>query len=341
MATNNFAANTTTFPTRYADVALTLCSHGWAPVPLHPASKVPNRREWQYRPLLSLERLRQEILRELSWRDAFDRRDCACGIVIPVNVLCVDCDLLDATASDTVRGIMRETLGKPLIGRIGNPKKWLAMYGVTGSGVFSRKLGGVELFCGSGQIAAFGVHEKTGRPYHWSAIINPLNVRPEDIEPKVAKPQADEFVRCLIAAGVLTKPVREGWQPGTDGKSSYAGRDGGGCYPATERLRVLINAHDGMIRPAVTALITEIGADHAGRHNAIVAITGFLVRKRWVNAQITTFLTPLVNQHFREGDWSVEVERGIAHARDRSAMRRTMQAGGQPPPTNPTAEATR
>jgi hypothetical protein len=152
-----------------------------------------------------------------------------------------------------------------------------------------------------------------------------------------------------FTARMQAAPKQQEIRPASGSRSALGGgnavggarRNSRGCYPATTRLRALIDAHDGMIRPAVTALITEIGAAGAGRHDALVSVTGLLVHKRWVNQQITAFLTPLVNQHFHDGDWSVEVERAVAHARDRTAMRRAAQLDSQSSPTNSSAEATR
>jgi hypothetical protein len=311
-------ADTANFPTCYADVALTLDGNGWAVVPLIPDTKVPNRREWQYRPFLSPEQRRQIVLEELSWRGGAERRDCACGIVVPMNVLCVDCDLLDEGANTKVKDTLRNTFGAPRMGRIGNPPKWLAMYGVAGSGVLSRKLGGVELFCGSGQIAAFGVHAKTGWPYHWSPI-NPLNTRPEEL-PQVTAGQVETFVKALGATGVLQRPVHQANAPATHRGGSPALAPTG-RYRATERLHALLDEHGGLVKPAVRQLIAETGQAGHDRHNTIVAVCGFLVHARWLNCQIDAFLTPLANASFGEGDWTIEVEGAVAHARNRERAR--------------------
>jgi hypothetical protein len=313
------SAPITTYPTSYADVALALVGNGYAPVPLDPATKVPNRKGWQHRVLMTPDELRLEVMRELSWRGDADRRHCACGIVVPTYLLAVDCDLTDPDANATARRILHAELGVPRMGRIGNPPKFMAIYGAS-QPVLSRKLGGVELFCGSGQIAAFGIHAKTRQPYLWSPV-NPLSTSPAQL-PQVSAAQVDAFVRALGAANVLHPRQREVVRtPHRDGGLSQVAPRG--SYPATERLRQLFSEHGGLVKPAVRQLIAETGRAGHDRHDTIVPIAGVLVRRGWLNRAITEFLTPLVNGSFGDGDWTIEVERAVAHARNRVATRQT------------------
>jgi hypothetical protein len=317
----------TRFATRYATVALRLVDHGWTPVPLHPDTKIPSRRAWPLRTLLSRERLRQEVLRELSWGGGADRSGAACGIVLPSNVVAIDCDLTDATANATTRRILHETLGAPRVARIGDPRKWLALYGAA-QPVVSRKFGGIELFCGSGQIAAYGVHQKTRQPYLWSEI-HPLNTRPEQL-PRVEAEQVDAFIAALIAANVLQRASPSSSQRGNGHAGGRPAFAPSGRFVATERLHALTAECDGRVRPAIERLIREVGEAGCGRHDTIVAVAGVLVKCSWFNSQIRNFLVPLVNTSFRDGDWSREVELAVAHARNRTRLRRLAMEKGSP-----------
>jgi hypothetical protein len=309
-----------TVPTHYDEVALTLVDNGWPPVPLHPQTKVPTRRGWPHRALMTPERLRPEVMRELSWRGGADRRHCACGIAVPAITLGIDCDLTETEANDKVRCILHETLGAPTMARIGNLPKWMAVYGAA-PGIYSRKLGGVELFCGTGQIAAFGMHATTGRPYYWSKR-SPLNTRPDELR-RVTKRQVDAFVAALLAENVLQPRQRKVHGKGTPDVSPQAPHAGvvHGRYPATERLHALLGDCGGLVKPAVARLIADTGQAGHDRHNCIVAVCGYLVHVRWLNDQISEFLVPLANDHFSDGDWSFEVARATAHARNRTAAR--------------------
>jgi hypothetical protein len=166
-------------PTRYEDVAPPLVDNGWATVPLHPDTKIPSRKHWPDRIAWPLEILRSEVARELSWRGDADRRASACGIVIPPIIVAIDSDLLDPHHSATLWRIMLERLGQPAMVRVGASPKWMAFYRAQ-PGITSRRLPGLDVFSGSGQFAAFGIHHKTRLAYRWSER-NPLNTRPEEL----------------------------------------------------------------------------------------------------------------------------------------------------------------
>jgi hypothetical protein len=312
-------------PTRYGVVAPTLLDHGWAPVPLHLATKIPTRREWQHRATMAAADLRGLVLRELAWRG-----DAACGVVVPATIVAIDNDLMDRSSNDCVWRIMCETLGPPPVVRVGAAPKSLTVYGIA-QPIASRRLGGIDIFCGSGQIAAFGMHAKTGRPYAWS-VCNPLNMRPTEL-PRVSAEAVERFIARVVAAGVLVRAG--GAQPrraNTDHVNSACMAAGSAAsrvpYPATVRLNSLLGRHDGRVKPAVRELIEEIGVEGCGRHDAVVAVVGRLVQLRWAREQVHEFLTPLVNDAFLEGDWSREVEDALRHARDRQAARLGAEGAG-------------
>jgi len=286
---------------------------GWVPVPLHPQTKVPSRREWQRRTALSPVELRRNVEQELRWRGKADRRDAAVGIVVPPSVLVIDCDLL--VGHGTVWRVMVDTLGEPAMVRVGRSPRFMVFYGA-GPGIHSRKLPGLEIFCGTGQFAAFGVHHKTDRPYAWSQA-NPLNTRPEDLQPRVSPQQLEQFVARVVAAGVYPAAASPRRSTIKQAGSNTGSRVSGASVPydATLRLRELLSKHGGLIKPAVRQLVQEIGKEGCGRHNAIVALVGYLVRHHWTEQDVSGFFTPLVNENFGDGDWSKEVLDAFRHAR--------------------------
>jgi hypothetical protein len=108
----------------------------------------------------------------------------------------------------------------------------------------------------------------------------------------------------------------------------------GAVYAATTRFRELRAKHKGLIRPAVRDLIAEVAAAEQGllenpwkgadeRHNALVAIGGYLAHKGWGRDDVVTFLRSLVNDQWGEGDWSLEIIAADEHARRQGTARRT------------------
>jgi hypothetical protein len=91
-----------------------------------------------------------------------------------------------------------------------------------------------------------------------------------------------------------------------------------------QRLNELCDECGGLVRPGVRRLVEECAAAGAGRHNAIVTITGRLVQMRWTDEQVLGFVIPLANEHFSAGpddDWLQEVIDALRHARNRDAAR--------------------
>jgi hypothetical protein len=306
-------------PTRYEDVAPLLLANGWVPVPLDPGTKRPNRREWQHRAAMADADLCDLVRRELSWRGDADRRGDACGIVVPPSVVIVDIDITARSRNDIAWQVMCAELGLPPMVRVGASPKSLSVYGVARP-VASRRLGGIDIFCGSGQLAAFGVHAKTGRPYAWSDS-NPLNTRPEQLS-RVSADAVERFIARVVAADVLT-PAHSIRASNTVFVNNASGIASAVRVPyaATVRLNALFDRYDGRVRLAVRALIEEIGAEWRERHNSVVAICGRLVLQRWTDAEIADFLVPLVNDAYHEGDWTREVEDAVRHARARQVER--------------------
>ncbi len=144
-------------PTTYAATAARLAANGWPPIALYPDTKQPCVR-WKGRNAAPLDAA--ALRREMR---AFPHA--VCGIAVPNTVLAVDVDVLDQAVVNQVLDAAKATLGRFSMVRIGRAPKVMLFYGVAAPGtVRSRKLHPLELFCGSGQVTAFGIHEFTKRP---------------------------------------------------------------------------------------------------------------------------------------------------------------------------------
>jgi hypothetical protein len=125
----------------------------------------------------------------------------------------------------------------------------------------------------------------------------------------------NDFIARVQAAPAVMQPPR----PASAGTRRPAAT--GPRLAATERLRTMFERFNGLVKPAVRELVREIGAEGSGRHDAVVAIAGRLVLQRWTVEQAVSFLAPIVNDAFGEGDWTGEIVAALAHARRREAER--------------------
>jgi hypothetical protein len=53
----------------------------------------------------------------------------------------------------------------------------------------------------------------------------------------------------------------------------------------------------------------------------LIAVCGRLVYQDWPHQHAIDWLTPIVNEHFHDGDWTCEIERALSHARGREKSR--------------------
>jgi hypothetical protein len=186
----------------------------------------------------------------------------------------------------------------------------------------SGECGLVEILAHGQQIVVDGLHPAStvDNPMRWSWTNDraPWTVAVDDL-PVIAAVEIERLLAAISGAGVLGPPVARAGRGVTrrgDGTRTRGAR--GEPYPATLRLRQLLQANEGRVKPAVRALVDEVGGAGTGRHDCLVAICGRLVALRWDAARAIDFLIPLMNQHFLDGDWTTEVERAIEHARRRN-----------------------
>ncbi len=135
--------------------------------------------------------------------------------------------------------------------------------------------------------------------------------------PVVGSAEVHRLMNSIAASGVLGARVAHTTAPGGAGAS----RARVSAYEATGRLRSLLEKHNGLVKPAIRELISEIGHEGHGRHDAVVAITGRLVHQGWTEEQVVEFLAPLVDVAFSEGSWLGEIEAALRHAKMRAAER--------------------
>lgn len=185
--------------------------------------------------------------------------------------------------------------------------------------------GAVELL-GEGQhVVVDGWHPRSldGSPVRWTwrHDRSPWTV-PSEVLPVVARGEMAALMQRIEAPGVIGLPRAR-----AANTTVVAGQARTQAYPATARLHVLSEMHNGLVRPAITELVQVIGAEGCGRHDAVVAIAGRLAHQQWTDQQVIDFLVPLVNQHFGDGDWSEEIERALWHARGRDLARAQQMRG--------------
>jgi hypothetical protein len=179
--------------------------------------------------------------------------------------------------------------------------------------VVAGERGKVELLAEGQQCLVHGWHPLsyagTLVKWEWINDRSPWTVPVGEL-PVVSAADLTTLMDRIRASGVLGAPVARGATTTT-----IVGRRGrASAYPATERLNELFRQHNGFVRPAVRELITEVGKAGEGRHDAVVAVCGRLVHQDWPYQEAVDWLTPLVNEHFQDGDWTEEIERALSHA---------------------------
>jgi hypothetical protein len=173
--------------------------------------------------------------------------------------------------------------------------------------------GAVEVLGAGQHVVVDGWHPcdpSGGVRWHWRGGRAPWTVSMSEV-PTISEEITRAALQDVVASGALGAAIQQDTQTGM-----LRGR-----YPATERFRELLRQVEGHIRPAVAALIEEVGAAGTGRHDALVAIAGSLVHHGWRDDDAAQFVVPLANSAFGDGDWFDEVEAALSHARRRTRVR--------------------
>ena len=171
-------------PITFAAVAQQLAEQGWRPFPGWQASKTPAMRGWPG-------------LNHSEW----DGADLAAAVAdyqpnarlaVQSEIVAIDLDIIDREHAAAADRLATDILGRTPLVRIGLAPKQIRVYR-SGDPIRSRKLHPLEIFSGSGQVIAYGWHEKAGRPYIWPQC-SPLDLTADsDTIPLVTRAQLDRF----------------------------------------------------------------------------------------------------------------------------------------------------
>jgi hypothetical protein len=177
-------------PTALWDVGHQLAATGWRPIPLDAATKVPSEAGWQRRNAEPWDPAELDFV--LSYY-----AENACGLAVTKNLFVVDIDYVDVETVERITHEMTDVLGITPLQRVGNPPKILHVFRSDGT-TYSGRAGRLDLFSGTGQFAAFGIHAKTGKPYDWITGTSPLDLSADDARiPEVNQSQQVAFMAAL------------------------------------------------------------------------------------------------------------------------------------------------
>ena len=199
---------------------------------------------------------------------------------------------VDVEHPDTVRRIIAiygATLPETLFIRIGRAPKALLLYR---GKVQSRKMHPIEVFGSSGQVAVFGMHPSTGKPYWWphKSIIDH---GPDDL-PLVTQEQVDAF---LDACRRLVEPKDR------SGKTIE--------WTSDEEM-----ANERRIDGAHACARQLMRAAEGSRHIVLRSVVAWLVNKGYEPDEIAAFVDDFFPQHLRTRDWTNPAARAaqMAHS---------------------------
>ena len=233
----------------FGELALPLLHKGWRPIPLNAATKVPAEAGWH--------RFNAEACPEPELRAMCEMHfDAATGLALAADQVALDIDITEPAAAAEVQEIITRVFGPTPLIRIGMAPKAVHIYRAAGS-IRSAKPHPVEIYCGSGQVAAFGFHKKAGRHYQWP-VSNPLDIQSDSTDIPVIT--ADGMHQFMVAVSPVLTRLR-----------TAARRTGGGGIgiDASEYMRNLMSRGLPFHRAAARTLA---GADAGGRHYAVRAV---------------------------------------------------------------------
>jgi hypothetical protein len=218
---------------------------------LNPATKVPAEAGWQ--------RFNTEACPPVELAAmALYHSDAAAGIAIPDTTLALDIDIMDESAALVTIEIADRVFGRTPLRRIGMPPKIVLIYQAA-PGLVSSKPHPLELYCGTGQVVAYGMHAKAGRPYQW-AEAEPLNTHADD-------PSIPVVNNTMVAAFMQqVAPILAGLRRA---RKAAGGNGAGIGLDASQQLAALLRRRLPFRRAAMRVLQS---ADAGGQHYAVRAI---------------------------------------------------------------------
>jgi len=273
-------------PTRLKQVAKAMLDHGWSVIPIPYQSKAPKLTGW---PEFNN---RQPTLDEVR---EWVRADARVGAGLPVSPqhVAVDLDITDADALKPVAAEAVRIFGKPALIRVGQAPKLVMLYRQDGS-VKSVKQHPVEIFAGSGQVVAYGIHPGTKHPYAWRGAAHPAVIAADD--PRIPAIDAEQVNAFLAAVKpLLPTPIRT-----TGGATRSPGVPGGvlSCKEISQALRCEAGL-GGLDYAAAKALVN---AEPGARHATLLSVAGLLKGSGWTLEEVDAFTARFWRADGREAE---------------------------------------
>ncbi|WP_132255336.1 bifunctional DNA primase/polymerase [Methylobacterium segetis] len=175
-------------------------ANGYSVIPLATGDKRPVIAEWQ--------RFCQQPASKAAAED-WARNNPAAGIGLACGsaVIGIDIDILDGAQADLIEGLARKHLGDTPLVRIGMAPKRMLIYRPSGP-VRAAKPHPIEVLSTGNQIAAFGIHPRTQKPYVWPNL-SPLDT-PVSALPEVTQVAVDRFLAgCRDVLPILSSEAQE------------------------------------------------------------------------------------------------------------------------------------
>ncbi|MDR7038811.1 hypothetical protein J2X36_003582 [Methylobacterium sp. BE186] len=177
-----------------------ILANGYSVIPLATGDKRPIIAEWQ--------RFCAQPASQAAAED-WARNHPAAGIGLACGsaIIGIDIDILDGAQADLVEGLARQHLGDTPLVRVGMAPKRMLIYRPSGP-VRAAKPHPIEVLSLGNQIASFGIHPRTQKPYVWSDH-SPLDT-PISALPEVTQAAVDRFLAaCRDVLPILSSEAQE------------------------------------------------------------------------------------------------------------------------------------
>lgn len=261
------------------DAGLLWCAfdNGYPVLPVKPGKKAPAINEWQQ---FNTRRPTADELRE--WSTKFPGHSIGIAAASELGFIALDCDVLeDQESRECWKALVRILGGHKPPTRVGQAPKWLALVGTAGKRIATRKPHPIEVFGHTGQFVAFGIHEKTGKPYNWfqgSPIITPIDELPVITETKLNH----WLMECAKITG---KDQTGSASPVAPGQSSLNVNQGNGTALGAERSGLRGKDYGEKILEQ----LSRLGPNN--KSDILISVVSSLVLRKFTDDQIITICT--------------------------------------------------
>ena len=286
-------------PITFGEVAGPLHEQGWRPLPVLQREKRPFLKNWN--------RWNLAPASDAEISDLINMHgDQACGLAVTANLLIVDNDDDREEQAAALLNAATGIFGSTPLQRRGRAPKRLLVYRAPAaaprSQLRSQSRWRLDMMRGTGQFVAYGIHNKTGRPYKWVGDASPLEMRPDDPAIPLVTPQQVAKFRLLAGEIIGTPPSSNG----------HTGSDGGDIH---ERLRRLARRH-GWPRAFELAIKSAVkGERHFTRFAVINRAVGFGM----ADDEILALFASRICEWDQQTAWP-DIERIIRAAREQAEI---------------------